>query len=435
MTSLMGIIADDFTGANDSGVQLIKQGMNTTVIFDLSQKIKRLDPGIVIDIDSRGKSGEEAESLTKEATQLLIDSGYKIIYKKMDSMLRGHLGRELVAIDHILQPEFVLIAPAFPANDRKTINGIHYVNGIEVSKTEASKDRQHPVVESSIIKLLETQTNKRIGHLTLADIRGNCDNDFTKKIQFFRSNHITYLVCDGETEADLRLLVKKMSSITNNILWAGSAGLAEAVSENIVAKDQTKNYIPPKQMRTLSVCGSLSSVTKQQVNYGLKQSNVFGLQVNTVKMLTKDWATYQHKCKEKCLQALSDGKDIILHVSSDEKVQSDVEKIRQQKQWSINETGHIIASRLAELASKIITKDELLTGLILTGGETAKYTATELGGTGFNLIKEIEPGIPLGSFTVADRTFYAVTKAGAMGKQDSIYNAMKQLKGVNHENE
>src|SRR5690625_1838782 len=129
MKQLLGIIADDLTGANDSGVQLIEKGINTSVYFDIPKQQDHLDSGIVIDTNSRAISRNEAVAVTKQAGEFLKQAGYVTIYKKMDSTLRGHIGTELQALYETFQPEFVFIAPAFPALGRTTRDGIHYVRG------------------------------------------------------------------------------------------------------------------------------------------------------------------------------------------------------------------------------------------------------------------------------------------------------------------
>src|SRR5699024_7193803 len=118
MNQRIGIIADDLTGANDSGVQLIEEGIDTSVFFDIPERYDNLDNGIVIDTNSRALTKEKAFAVTKQAGEFLKQKGYETIYKKMDSTLRGHIGTELQALYHTFQPTFIFVAPAYPALGR-----------------------------------------------------------------------------------------------------------------------------------------------------------------------------------------------------------------------------------------------------------------------------------------------------------------------------
>ncbi len=173
MSRLLGIIADDLTGANDSGVQLTEKGVKTSVLFDIPEHSHNLDSGLVIDTNSRALSNQEARSITKQAALFLKEAGYRYVYKKMDSTLRGHIATELQALSEVFSPEFVIIAPALPAYGRTTKDGVHYVNGIKLSETEAAKDPKHPVRQSYIPSLIEDEIDEAVGLLTTEDIKGS----------------------------------------------------------------------------------------------------------------------------------------------------------------------------------------------------------------------------------------------------------------------
>lgn len=97
----IGIIADDLTGANDSGVQLTKKGIPTSVLFDIPQASNRLNHGLVIDTNSRALAKKDAISITTQAGEYLKNAGFTTIYKKMDSTLRGYIGTELQTLEEV----------------------------------------------------------------------------------------------------------------------------------------------------------------------------------------------------------------------------------------------------------------------------------------------------------------------------------------------
>ncbi|ASK62403.1 hypothetical protein CFK37_09670 [Virgibacillus phasianinus] len=429
MKQLIGIIADDLTGANDSGVQLTEKGINTSVLFDNPEGRRELDSGLVIDTNSRALSKGDAAAVTRKAGQFLQQAGYVNIYKKMDSTLRGHIGAELGALYDVFKPEFMFIAPAFPPLGRTTKDGVHYVNGEEIAKTEIAKDPKHPVIESSILKLLEKEIGQQVGLLTRTDIEADLSS-FRDKINTFNENNINYIVCDAETQDDLQQAAQKMSAVSKQIVWAGSAGLAEVLPEVLGIGGLADYRAISSSGRVMTVCGSLSQVTQEQVKYAGKQPAVTAVELDPLQIFADDWKVLRQQYVKEILEGLAKGNDIVLFVPSNQEIRDQVKQAGNNLQLTGNQIGERISSAIGEIVAAVTAVNKELTGLVLTGGDTAKDTARQLDGIGFRLIKQIEAGIPLGTLIGTDREFTVVTKAGAFGKEDSIYHAMQELKGV-----
>ena len=430
MNQLIGIIADDLTGANDSGVQLIEKGINTSVYFDIPKQQDNLDSGIVIDTNSRALSKDEASAVTKKAGEFLKQAGYLTIYKKMDSTLRGHIGTELQALYETFNPEFVFIAPAFPSMKRTTKYGIHYVRGEKITDTEVSKDPKHPVTEAFIPSLIEKEIGRSVGLLTKADIEES-PSIFQGKIAGFRENGINFIVCDAETQEDLQEAAQKMASVSKKVIWSGSAGLAEVLPDAL-GISQTIDQRPISfTNQVITVCGSLSSVTQNQVQFAIEQTGVKAMELDTMLIFSNNWEAHCQAFTKECLNGLNEGNDIVLYVPSNDQIRAQVKQIGKELSLTDNQIGERISGGIGEIVASIAEINKHLTGLVLTGGDTAKDTSSHLGGIGFSLIKQVEDGIPLGTLIGSDREFTIVTKAGSFGKENSIYHAMQALKGAN----
>ncbi|NBJ71318.1 MULTISPECIES: four-carbon acid sugar kinase family protein [Clostridia] len=430
MKRQIGIIADDLTGANDSGVQLAERGIKTSVYFQLPKQEKQLNNSIVIDTNSRALTRENAIKKTKNAAQFLKQENFSYIYKKMDSTLRGHIGAEIKVLDEVFRPEFMFIAPAYPRLGRTTVNGVHYVNHIPIAESEVSKDPKHPVKDSSIIKVLQKEVNEKMAVLTTDMI--HTTKIFNMEIENWKQSGVRYVICDAQTQMDLYKAAVKMAAITQNIVWAGSAGLAEALPLvlSIDGGEQTPTNFD-NNTQVMTVCSSLSQVTQTQVAYAKEQPNVSGVEINTIDIFQNDWHSHKVKYIKRCTDAFAKGKDVVLYVPSDDEIRRKVKKVASELQLSPEQVGEKISGAIGEIAAYIAESTQRLSGLVLTGGDTAKATAKCLGGEGINLVKQVEPGIPLGELIGTQKTYYVVTKAGSFGAEESIYRAMQALKGVN----
>lgn len=429
MEKKFGIIADDLTGANDGGVGLAEKGISTSVFFDLPKRHELLHSGMVIDTNSRALSQRQAFEVTKGAAQFLKQAGYAHIYKKMDSTLRGHIGTELRAVYEVFHPAFVIVAPAFPELGRTTIDGVHYVNGQELATTEAARDPKHPVTESSIPRMIEKEIGQHVGLLRQADFQLDSEA-FQSKLDDFLDKDVHYLVCDAMTPSDLKLAAEKILSMTNDIIWAGSAGLAEVLPEALGLASDRDNEAFQHTEQVMTVCGSLSAITQKQVAFATSKADVHHVEVDTKQIFTDQWEIHSKKYTESCLSAFAEGNDVVLSVPSDEKVRQEVALAGQSLGLSNNEIGECVSRALGKMVAEICRQNERLSGLMLVGGDTAKDTIRCLGGVGFHLIKQVEAGIPLAKLIGTQKEFIVVTKAGAFGTEHSIYQAMQEMKGA-----
>ncbi|CAG7636941.1 D-threonate kinase [Paenibacillus solanacearum] len=427
----LAIIADDLTGASDSGVQLAGKGLHTQVIFDwqgLSSDAGALQ-SIVIDTDSRAVPGEEAYRRVRSATEALKDTGFDFIYKKMDSTLRGNVGQEIDAVMDAYNFKTAMVVPAFPRIGRTTVKGIHYLNGVPIHETEIARDPKTPVPESDVCKLLASQSRLQAGHLSLAAVRSGAAN-LIREVEASIAQDLQLLVFDAETDDDMRRIAELVPLLSNRVLWAGSAGLAEHLPvERQAAAPPAKTDRDDRPV--MLVAGSISKVTREQVGYVNAQSDVVDIELDPIALLTSP--ERQRLEKERCLSAISAalerGAGVSFHAGSSPEQVASAKELGASIGLDSSGVSNRIADALGAVAASIAAKHPLQ-GLVLTGGDTAKAVCRHMGVHGVELIRELEPGIPLGKLLGAGNLM-VVTKAGAFGGQSSLWHAMQSLKGEN----
>jgi uncharacterized protein YgbK (DUF1537 family) len=78
------IIADDFTGALDTGVQFAAKGANTKVVTDASYDLAQLDPSVqvlVIDAETRHLPPQKAYGIVYDIAKRAVDLNIPYLYK------------------------------------------------------------------------------------------------------------------------------------------------------------------------------------------------------------------------------------------------------------------------------------------------------------------------------------------------------------------
>ncbi|MCJ8008429.1 four-carbon acid sugar kinase family protein [Lederbergia wuyishanensis] len=407
MNNKIGIIADDFTGANDSGVQLAKKGLRTSVGIQLNEN----NDVLVIDTNSRSLEPSEAYTRVLKAAQYMFRSGVSHIYKKIDSTLRGNIGIELLAVEKVYEPDIVVIVPAFPKLGRITKEGHHYINGEIISETEFAKDPKTPVKVSYIPDLLYIEAKKR-AVVYNSEILRKTDEEFIQRINLGEN----WIVFDVEKDTDFTEIIDKLLKTELKIVWAGSAGLIEYLPSRLRLETSQLLEMPKYSIgKTLTISGSLSNVTRKQLREAERMPNTYTIKVDVLQILKQsiDMETILNN-----IQNRPEIEHIFLYVVSNE-------RYHYVQALAISEQ---IVERLGEMALAICENIESVQGLFLTGGDTARAVCSKLGIVEIVLFTEVEAGLPFGKLLGYKRELWAVTKAGGFGTKYTLKHALHFLK-------
>lgn len=398
------IIADDFTGANDTGVQLCRRGMPTNVY--LHGDIPDNSISAVIDTESRAVSASQAKAKLHDMLTGLDFSRFTTIVKKVDSTLRGNIAVEVRAVDAACGSELVIFAPAFPDLGRTTKDGVHHLHGVPIKSTELACDPQNPVQEDHLVRLLETAYPEGVRHVPLQQIRaGHVD---------FRGGRV--FACDAETNADLAALITTARSTGKKILWVGTAAMAD----NLLEASQ-------KTRPALAVAASLSSVTRTQVGHAVASGAalvpVYIYEVLEHPELAEDYV-------QQAASLLHQGRDVILAPSS-ACGEGEYEKnagIAATRGLSGADMSAFTREQIGHM-TRAILRQCVVSGLFITGGDTAIGFFRKTDTLGSHIMEEVATGIPLMRLVGGEYDgMKVITKAGAFGKDDAITYALRKLK-------
>ena len=163
------ILADDLTGALDSGVQLARKGDRVLISAQRKVSFEENTDVLVIDTETRHIPSQEAYRIVYDLVSEAIHTGITRIYKKTDSGLRGNVGAELTAVlDASGEPRLAFV-PAWPKMGRTTKEGIHYVNGEPLAESIFARDVIDPVTESEVAAWIHTQSDVQVSRYTDED--------------------------------------------------------------------------------------------------------------------------------------------------------------------------------------------------------------------------------------------------------------------------
>ena len=389
---LVAVIADDLTGAADTGAQFSRAGYRTAVIFHGCPVSPDGDlDAVVVDTGSRGMPpGFAARRVVESAHEV---RGARFVYKKIDSTLRGALAAELAAALGATGREKAVVAPAFPAAGRTTVGGAQFVRGIPVHETEAREDPGNPVREAHLPTLLDGV--RPVAALSVEEVK---DPDAVRRALA----GARCVVADAEDDPDLEALVRAVPE-PSEVLWTGSAGLALAVGRVYPGpRGGEASPLPDPAGRVLFVVGSLSGVSRGQLRRLVEEGH------EAVAVAPRGKGAVEEAVRA-LRRSLAAGRHAALYSPT---ARGD-------------DTGADVVGALSEVVARL-SEEGLFDALVLPGGEPGGGVGGGVGASGIRLVGEVGAGIPVGTL-IGPRPYTVVTKAGGFGEDGTLVEILEAL--------
>ncbi|MFC7594138.1 four-carbon acid sugar kinase family protein [Terrabacter sp. GCM10028922] len=363
------VLADDLTSAGDGAAPFRQAGHDARILLTAPACAPRHTTGLsAVDLGTRVLDQEAAASRTWRAARLF--AGSELLFKTMDSTLRGHVAAEVRAAWAGSRRRAVIVAPAFPAEGRVTVEGVQHVSGVPVHQSDFARDPAHPVQCSNLTMLFpEAVLRQPEG---AADLPGLIEN----------GDLIVYSAAD---DGDLDRLVAAVPRL-DDVLWVGSPGLAAALARRCARPAGSAASLPTPARRPLVVVGSTNQATRRQ--------------------LAKLHASVD-------VQGVTVGVDPDPAVETLRGLTTSILTLQTPDERHTPETAEVLARSQAAVV-RALTEDHTVDALVITGGETATTVLQPLGTTGIDLLDEPEPGVVRGSL-IGPLPLCVLIKAGGFG--------------------
>ena len=389
------VMADDFTGAADVGVQFLSSGRRVAAVIDGCSDSSA--DVVIRSSGTRNCSEKEAYDKVKQMFSEIKEEGFDRFYKKIDSTLRGNIYAEIEAIVELIdKKESIVIAAAFPEMGRIIKNGEHYLNGVPLMETFIAKDVASPVKEGNLLKIF-----KDVLHISLEDIRNE------KKKKKLKNNSKRVIIIDGETAEDMDIVAEAVVETGYDRYIAGAAGIVNYLF----------NYWDRKN-RVAVISGSCSEISLEQINNFLKENceeNFDIINMNSEMILKKQFVFNESIGKRDIVMTS------ILHKNEIESSKEYFEK----SGYSNREGSALLSDVFSDYAAELIKKSGIK-NLIILGGESSEKILKKLGINEIELFFCIENGISVAKSK--NMRYNIIVKPGNFGSKNCIEKFYKILK-------
>lgn len=405
------ILADDLTGAADCAIAFGRRGLAAAVGWGVAADDRAARPPVFsYDADSRGMTAEAAARRHADALAEHLEQD-RLLFKKIDSTLRGQPAAETAAtIGHLVahgRSGFGVLAPAFPATGRTTVDGRILVCGAPLEDTETWR-RDHTYDSADLAEALASAgvRSERIG---LPLLRG--DEAALAAALAAISAASVVAVCDAETEDDLAAIAQASLSLATPPFFIGSAGLAHALAAICPQQPASAPTLAPTLNGTLIVVGSLAASSRAGAKR-LVDSGAVSYAPASPELLLSDGGEAHSAFGRDVARRLAAGEDVLVEILTGQNVDMSIG-----------------ARLVAALAGALDDVPPVLGAFAATGGETAAALLSRFGVTGIRLADEIEPGVSLG-LAMGALAVPVATKAGAFGDDQTLIRIARRLRAA-----
>jgi len=407
MTNLL-VVADDLTGTLDTGHAFAAAGRGVSVTLASPDGIapaggsRDATDVLAVDTDSRYASPERAARGVEAAVS---EVGADLVYKKVDSTLRGNVVAEVDATLDASKADVAVVAPAFPGTGRTTRGGVHRVDGTRLDEAGYG-------VEHARLRTFFAASRYPVVHLDLDVVAAGADA--VGRALAAERDSTAVVTCDATTADHLAAVAAGAAALEGDVLYVGSGGLAKHVA---VPGDPSPGRPPgPPDGGVLGVVGSVNERTLRQLGR-VPATHV-------VKLDPAEAARNPDSAAESAVPDLREklerhGRAVVTAATEPEDVERAEVAARE------GDAGDRVGRALA-LAATGTAAGTPLSGLFLTGGDVARRTLDAFDVASLGLAgRGVGSGVPEG--WVADGSLEGtrlVTKAGGFGSPGVIVECL-----------
>jgi uncharacterized protein YgbK (DUF1537 family) len=420
---ILGLIADDFTGATDVASMLVREGMRTVQVIGVPAGPAPAADAVVVALKSRTVPAAQAVGESLAALAWLRAAGARQIYFKycstFDSTPAGNIGPVAEALLDALGAPLAIACPAFPENGRTVFRGHLFVGDQLLSDSGMRDHPLTPMTDANLVRVLQAQCKGKVGLLRYDTLARGADAA-RAALAALAADGVRLAVADAVTNDDLRVLG---AAVADAALVTAGSGVALGLPAAYVARgwlqaDAQAATLPAVGGAAAVLSGSCSLATNAQVQQWL-QAGRPAWRVDARALArgeplaaqALDWA-----------RARLPAGPVLVYATAEP---AEVRAV--QAELGAERAGQLVEACLASVAQGLV--DAGVRRLVVAGGETSGAVVQALGVQSLRIGAPIDPGVP---WTQAlgrpdGQPLLLALKSGNFGAVDFFAKALGQV--------
>ena len=420
MATILGCIADDFTGATDLAGLLARSGLPVSLrIGTPSEPPEHSAPFEVIALKTRTAPVQQAIDEAREALHWLQQAGAVRFFWKycstFDSTPEGNIGPVAEALMADLGTAQTIYCPAFPENGRSIFMGNLFVGRVPLAESPMKDHPLTPMRDSNLMRLLQPQVQ---GNVDLADrlTVAQGPDALRARLQELQDQGVAHVIVDAVADADLHTIA---SACQNMPLMTGGSAVAMPLparyqAAGLVSQSDAQAQRPAIGSGTVVLSGSCSAMTNAQVARYI-ETGAPALRLDPLELAKSgpgaavDWVAKQDFAAAPLVYATAEPKSVQAA----------------QQVLGADRAGALVEETLAACA--VAARDAGCRRFVVAGGETSGAVTQALGVSQLDIGPEIAPGVPWTFCQSAGHALALTLKSGNFGAETFFLDAQRRL--------
>lgn len=423
MSTVLGVIADDITGASDIAALLARSGTRVTLRFGVPEEPATDTAAIeVVALKIRTIAVDEAITQARTALRWLQQAGAKRFFWKycstFDSTAEGNIGPVAEALMADLGASQTIYCPAFPENGRSVFMGNLFVGRQPLAESPMKDHPLTPMRDSSLVRLLAPQVKGSVGLVDRPTVARGPDA-IAAALAALARDGMQHAIVDAIDNGDLEAIA---AACRDMVLMTGGSALAMPLpslyaKSGLLSRDAAATAPPSLAQAAILLSGSCSAMTNRQVRTHLA-TGAPGFRLDPLTLADTgtadalEWLRQQDLSKAPLLYATAEP-DAVAGA---------------QQRLGVARAGAIVEEALAELA--VAARDLGARRFVVTGGETSGAVARALGVIRLDIGREIAPGVPWCFAQSGGARIALALKSGNFGTETFLSDALNALEAA-----
>ena len=270
--AVLGVIADDFTGATDIAGMLVKGGMRTIQTIGVPAKGMIPDDvdAVVVALKTRSIAAKDAVAQSLDALKALQAAGCVRFFFKycstFDSTDAGNIGPVGDALLEALGAKQAIYCPAFPENGRTIFFGHLFVGDVLLSDSRMRHHPLNPMTDASLVRVLARQTEHKVGLVALKQVQAGSAT-LRAALDKLAADGVRHVVVDAVADTDLGIIGE---AVGDDLLVTGGSGVALGLPaayrrRGLLAHKANADTLPKITGAAAVLAGSCSAATLGQI--------------------------------------------------------------------------------------------------------------------------------------------------------------------------
>lgn len=438
---LIGTVADDLTGATTTGVLLARSKARTAVFFNVEAASKadgvdELD-AIIISSNSRPLPANEAYEKVKDATIALKNMGVKYFQKRTDTTMRGGIGVEIDAmLDQLSEDTVAVVVPAMPQSRRILVGGFSVIDGVALINTPVAQDVRTPVKENYIPRLLEGQTRRKVGLVTLDKVLAG-DQVIKTALAKQREVGCQVIVVDAITLEDVENIAQACIALNWDVVTVDPGPFTSKMAYHRSLIGIEEPNLPPEAAENgktvLIAAGSATPVTKKQMEVLCEDPRHIRISVDPVSLIEGGQTALDEafKAVNKAVELLESEKQprAILFETALHGELLNLEEEDNKRHYAHGMSADRINAGLGVIVAQVLEQvgREKVAGLYTTGGDTMVNVCRQLGVECIEVLDYVIPQTDIGRLVGSYDGLPVVGKGGLTGNDHTACDIVTRL--------